>query len=119
MKKWILPIFVITLFIGMSVLPASATPILDEPETEGPGWKYFVIGRIKSYEIFDYNGTEYINCTAIHVRIFAWNVFDNFPNLPAIMNFRFQRKFTLPYEGVEIYGPNVLGRYFIIARGVL
>ena len=119
MKKWIVAISIVTLFIGMAFLPAGASAIPEEPEKEGPGWKYFVIGRIKSYEIVEHNGTEYLSGKAVRVRFIAWNIFEKFPKLPIIMTIRFGGEFNIPYEGVKILGPGPLGRSFIIASGTL
>ena len=119
MKKWIVTISIVTLFIGMAFLPAGASDIAEEPEKEGPGWKYFVIGRIRNYEIVEYNGTEYLSCKAVRVRFFTWNVFEKFPRVPIMMTLRFGSVFNIPYEGVKILNSGILGRSFIVARGVL
>ena len=100
-------------------MPAGANTITDELEEEGLGWRYFVIGRIDSYEILESNETEYLSCKTIRVRIFIWNVFKNFPNVPIKMTLRFRRTLIIPYEGAKIYGPNLLGNYFLVAGGVI
>ena len=119
MKKGILAISIVALFIGLALLPAEASAITDQPEKEGPGWEYFVIGRIRSYEIVDYNGTEYLKCKAVRVNFLTWNVLERFPKLPFLMNIRFGKEFCIPYEGAKIIGPTLLGHYFIVARGTL
>jgi len=120
MKKDILVIGVVALFVGLALLPAEASAITSEPEKERPGgWEYFIVGRIKSYEIVDYNGTEYLECKAFRVNWLTWNILERFPKLPLLMNLRFGQQFNIPYEGANITGPTLLGHYFIIARGTL
>ena len=119
MNKLIVTISIVALFIGMAFLTSGASDIAEEPEKEGPGWKYFVIGRIRSYEIVEHNGTEYLSCRAVRVRIFTWNVFEKFPRLPIMMTIRFGSEFNIPYEGVKILDYGLLGRSFIVASGVL
>ena len=119
MKRWMLAIGIVALFMGMAFLPAGASLITEEIEREGPGWEYVVVGRIRSYEIIEFNETEYLSCRAVHVRFLTWNVFERFPRLPIKMTLRFGKEFNIPLEGAEIFGPSLLGRYFIVARGVL
>jgi len=119
MKKIIATIGIVMLFMGMACLPAGANAITEEPKGEGPGWKYFVIGRIRNYEIFEYNGTKYIEGKAICVRALFWGILENFPNVPLASVLRFGQVFNLPYEGVKISGPNLFGAYFIVAKGEL
>ena len=117
MKRWMLAIGIVALFMGMASLPAGANLITKEIEKDGPGWQYIIIGRIRNYEIIEYNGTEYLSCRAIHVRSIFWNVFEKVPRLPIRMTLRFGQKFNIPLEGAKIYGPNLLGRSLLIARG--
>lgn len=119
MKKWKLTISIVALFIGIAFIPAGASVKTEEQEKDGPGWEYLVVGRIKSYEIVEYNGTEYLNCRSVHVKFIIWNIFEKFPRLPVSMKIRFGREFNIPYEGAKSIGPTILGRYFIVARGVL
>ena len=119
MKRSIFVVAIVALFIGMALLPVEASVTNDEPERKGPGWEYFVIGRIRSYEIVEYNGTEYLECRAVRVNFFTWNILKNLPKLPLLMNIRFGQQFNIPYEGAKIMGPTLLGHYFIIARGTL
>jgi len=119
MQKGILVIGVVVLFVGLTVLPAEASAISDEPDRKGPGWEYFVIGLIKSYEIVEWNGTEHIDCKAVRVKMIGWNVFEVMPKLPIIMKVRFGEEFCIPYEGAKLIGPTHLGYTFIIARGSL
>jgi len=119
MKKDILVISIVALFVGLALLPAEVGAITGEPEKEGPGWEYFIVGRIKSYEIVDYNGTEYLKCKAFRVNWLTWNILERFPKLPLLMNLRFGSEFIIPPEGANITGPTLLGHYFIIARGTL
>ena len=119
MKKSILTIGIIALFVGLALLPAQASAITEEPEEERPGWEYFVIGRIKSYEIVEYNGTQYLHCKAVRVNFFTWNLFEKIPNFPFLMNVRFGQQFNIPYEGAKITEFPLLDHYFIVARGTL
>jgi len=102
MKKDILVIGVVALFVGLALLPAEAGAITSEPEKEGPGWEYFIVGRIKSYKIVDYNGTEYLECKAFRVNWLTWNILERFPKLPLLMNIRLKVQILLvqpPYLG--------------------
>ena len=118
-KKGILAISIVVLFVGLALLPAEASAIIDVTKENGSDWEYFVIGRIKSYEIVNYNGTEYIECKAVRVNFFVWNILERFPNLPLLANIRLGKPFCIPYEGANIMGPTLLGHYFIVARGNL
>jgi hypothetical protein len=117
MKKGIIAIGIVALFVGMLSIPAGANPIIEELERNRPGWEYLVIGRIRSYEIVEYNGTEYLECKAVHVRFIVWNVSEKFPTVPLVMTLRFGQKFNIRLEGAEILGPRFLRRNTIIARG--
>ena len=119
MKKLLFAISIVALFIGVSSIPAGANVDVEAPENGRPNWKYLVIGRIKSYKIEEYNGTEYLNCTAVRVKIRTWNIFERFPRLMLSMKVRYGQEFYIPYEGAKIIGPIILGHYFIIARGSL
>ena len=130
MKKTILSVGIITLFIGMVLAPTVASMQADPVETiktisnnkyNGPGWRYILFGRIKSYELKEHDGEEYLECKAIRVNSIWWNVLDKFPNLPLPMNLRFGQMFNIPCNGakIKIIGPTLLGHYFIIAKGVL
>ena len=119
MKKWLLTIGIVTLFIGMTFLPSASSTIAEEPEIEGPGWKYFAIGRISNYKIVDVNGTEYIRGRAVRLRVVMWNIFKNHPRVPFVKTFRLFWEFNLPYEGVKILKPGLLGRGFLVASGTL
>jgi hypothetical protein len=120
-----LVIGIITLFIGMSFIPtvASIQPeAVDTIETisnekfDGPGWKFFLFGRINNIEIFEYEGIKFFNATALHVRGIIWNVLPEFPNLPILVNLVWD-EFCIPYEWVKIMAPFPLGQYFLIAEG--
>ena len=115
MKKGIIAIGIAALFIAVVSIPVVANP---QNKDTGPGWEYLVIGRIRSYEIVDYNGTEYIECRAVRVSFYVWNISEDL-KFPLRSRHRFGQKFNIPLEGAEIFGPNRLGRYFIIARGSL
>lgn len=120
MKKKILTVGMVILFIGIISISAEASATEQEPQIEGPGWQYFIIGRIKSYEIVEYNGTEYLNCKAVRAKSIFWNVSEKFPRIPIIIKIRSGSEFNIPYEGAKIYGPiNLRGHYFIVAKGIL
>lgn len=127
MKKAILAVGIITLFIGMTFVPTVASmqaKTVDTIETisndkfNRPSWPYFLFGRIKNYEIVEAEGKEYILGMALHIRGIILNLFSKFPNLPFLVNWRWQ-KFCIPYEGAKIIGPTLLGNYFFIAKGTL
>ena len=119
MKKGIIAIGIVALFIAMASIPAVASLENNQIKNMGPGWEYLVIGRIRSYEVVDYNGTEYLECRAVRVRFIVWNLSEKFPTVPLVMTLRFGQKFNIPLEGAEILGPRFLGRNTIIARGSL
>ena len=116
MKKGIIAIGLVALFIAMASIPVEAAP---QNKDINPGWEYLIIGRIRSYEIVEYNGTEYIECRAVRVRFIVWNVSEKFPTIPLVSTLRFGQKFNIPLEGAEILGPTLLRRNTIIARGSL
>lgn len=118
MKKVLLIIGVITLFIGMTSITSGATVSTLVSQENGPGWQYILFGRIRSYEIIEEDGEKYILGFALHIRGFVWNVFEKYPKLPFPTRWSYH-KFCIPYEGTEIIGPTPLGNYFLIAKGTL
>ena len=118
-SKKVLVIGIVALFFGMCAISAGANVSNQEEPVDGPGWRYILVGRIRNYEIVEYNGVEYLNCRAVRVNSIWWNVFEKLPNLPLIMNLRFGQEFNIPYEGAQIFGPTLLGHYFLVARGTL
>lgn len=119
MKRVILAVGIAALFIGVSSFSAGTSVKTLEPREDGPGWSYVLFGSIRSYELVEYDGEEYLECRALHVVSFWLNVLRNLPNLPLRMTLRLGQKFNIPYEGAEIIGPTKLGNYFIMAQGTL
>jgi len=109
----------VALLIGMTSASSIPNVTNEEAEIEGPGWEYFVFGKIKDYEIIDYNGTEFLSCKAIKVRFLVWNISEKHPRLILPMKIRFNQEFNIPYEGSLIIGPNLMGNCMIIAIGNL
>lgn len=128
MKKWILTIGISALLFGILAIPVTASSqydnndiadIINDNTESGKtiDWHYCLRGRISDYEIFEYNGTQYVNCTAVRVRGFIWNLFPNFPNFAFRIKWNRGLDFCIPYEGFKIFGPELLGRYFFVASG--
>ena len=114
-----LAIGIATLFIGMSSFSSGTSVKTLEPREDRPGWHYVIFGSILSYDVVEYNGTEYLECRALHVKSIWLGVLRNLPNLPLGMTLRLGQKFNIPYEGAKIVGPTKLGNYFIMAQGTL
>ena len=125
MRKKILVIGVIVLFIGTASFSAATSnnevqlEKKDEAEQCNRVVRYVLFGRIKSYDIIEYDGIQYLECTAIVVRSIWFDVFPEHPNLILPSVLRFGQMFNIPYEGAKIYGPTSRGNYFISAAGVI
>jgi hypothetical protein len=116
MRKKILVIGVIALFIGIASFSAATS--IDEVKSEKSDyvWQYVTVGRIKNYEIKQENDQEYLECQAILIRSFWWS--DNFPDTPIERDvLRNGEIFNIPKEEVKILVPTLMGNYFIIASG--
>ncbi|KYK19984.1 hypothetical protein AYK24_04545 [Thermoplasmatales archaeon SG8-52-4] len=118
---------IVFIFIGMSLIQTVASThdktieikeMISNKNSNNISWTYFLFGRIKNYEIVEYEDKEYILGRTIFVRGFVWNVFPDldFP-LPAIWIYE---TFCIPLEGAIIMGPTkYLGHYFFLAKGEL
>jgi hypothetical protein len=84
-------------------------------------WPYFLFGRIRNFEIIEYEEEKFLMGKAVHVRGVISNLFSNYPNLPLPVIWIWQ-DFCIPFDGaklIKIIGPNPLGNYFLITKGVL
>jgi len=117
MKNRIFAIGITAIFFGLALISADVSATSPEPQNNS-GISYVLAGRISSYEVVEYNGTQYLDCIAIRVRAFFWGVFNNFPNLVLRQTLRWGNEFMIPFESANISGPNALGNYFLVARGV-
>jgi len=116
---------IIFIFIGMSLIQTVAgthaktieiKEMISNNKSNNISWSYFLFGRIKNYEIVEYEGKEYILGRTVFVRGIVWDIFPDFP-LPAIWIYD---TFCIPYEGATIMGPTkYLGHYFLFAKGEL
>ncbi|KYK32862.1 MAG: hypothetical protein AYK22_01710 [Thermoplasmatales archaeon SG8-52-3] len=79
---------------------------------------YFLIGRIRNYEIIEYEGNKYVMGLALHVRGIISSLLPKYPNLPIPIIWIWQ-KFCIPYKDARLIGPNSFGNYLLIAMGNL
>jgi len=120
MRKIILVIGIIALFIGMASFSVATSIKNNQLEKNGPGWEYQIFGRIKSYEIKEFKGQQYVECKAIIVRSIWFNVVPGHPNAIMPMTLRNGQIFNIPYDNATIIiHPTIMGNYFIMATGVL
>ena len=128
MRKILLFALILTLFLGILANPVSANvqsindsiteeKTNNEHQTNLTSWCYWLRGRVRDVEIFEYNGTKYINATAIKVRGFIWNISELLPFFALRVKWNRGTRFCIPYEGANIIEYGLLDRAYLFAFG--
>ena len=120
MKKFIVVVGIVALFIGMICVPVGANILTKESSHEGPNYRYYIFGKISSYETLDYYGVEYIHAKAVFMFGLILNASKQFPNL-RLPTFFVSEFFDLPTNSanIDIWPVPDSNYYYLRAYGIL